>query len=234
MRCTKAHKLIGEYLEGTLGPDEKARLQGHLDSCEDCRSLLKDFEEIVEESKSLPRREPSNRVWEGILAGVRAGGFKAIEPGKGKVRRPALFPFPARVRFAWAAAALAVVIIGGGLAIGLLSRRDAGGPLRPDKYTLAKLDEAEKYYKLAIRSLDDAIASQKTKLDPQIAAVFARNLKEIDAAIQNCQAAVSREPNNVEARLYLLGAYKDKVDFLDNIIDVKKESPSASATGKTL
>jgi len=232
MRCSKAHKLIGDYLDGALGPEEQARLQEHLDSCEDCRSLLQDFEEIVKDAKGLPRHEPSNRVWDAILSGVHAGGFKAVEPEGGREKRPLVFPSPfLRPRFAWAAA-LAVVIVAGGIAIGLVPKKNAGGLLGPDKYTLAKLEEAEKYYKLAIRALGDAVASQKDGLDPQVTAVFARNLKEIDAAIQDCQSAVSRDPNNLEARIYLLGAYKDKVDFLDNIIDVKKKSPSAGAAGK--
>ena len=105
MRCSKAHKLIGDYLDGALGPEEQARLREHLDSCKDCRGLLKDFEEILEDAKGLPRHEPSNRVWEAILSGVHEGGFKAIEPRGGKAKWPVVFPsrLP-RARFAWAAA----------------------------------------------------------------------------------------------------------------------------------
>jgi hypothetical protein len=67
-----------------------------------------------------------------------------------------------------------------------------------------------------------------------VVAVFARNLWEIDTAIQACQAAVTKNPNDLSAREYLLGAYKDKVDFLDSLIDVRKAPPSAKAAGKKI
>jgi predicted anti-sigma-YlaC factor YlaD len=63
MRCSKAHKLIGDYLEGALSPEESERLREHLEGCADCRDLLEDFQGIIDEAKELPKHEPSNRVW---------------------------------------------------------------------------------------------------------------------------------------------------------------------------
>jgi tetratricopeptide (TPR) repeat protein len=141
--------------------------------------------------------------------------------------------FTGRARYAWAAALFLVVI--GGIAVGLFRPgKDLSGLSEQDRYTLAKLEEAEKHYKLAIRALNDAVGSQKNGLDPQVAAVFNRNLREIDMAIQACQNAVSKEPNSLDAREYLLGAYKDKVAVLDNIIDVRKKSPAGTTAGSIL
>ncbi len=232
MRCSKAHKLIGDHLDGTLSGKDSARLREHLNACADCRSLLEDFQKIAEQARELPKHEPSNRVWQGILAGVHEGGFGAIRPQARKARRFEAFVFQGRARYAWAAALVLIVV--GWIAIGLRPWKSASLLSEQDRFTLAKLEEAEKHYRLAIQALNEAISSQKNGLDPQIAAVFDQNLREIDAVIQACQNAVRKEPNNLEVRAYLLGAYKNKVEFLDNVIDVKKKSPSAKPAGKTI
>jgi anti-sigma factor RsiW len=232
MRCSKAHKLIGDHLDGTLGGKDSARLQEHLKACVECRSLLKDFQKIAEQARELPKYEPSNRVWQGILAGVHEGGFGALKPQARKTKRFEAFVFQGRARYAWAAALLILIV--GWVAIGLRPWKSASPLSEQDRFTLAKLEEAEKHYQLAIQALSEAIGSQKNGLEPQIAAVFDKNLREIDTVIQACQGAIRKEPNNLEVRQYLLGAYKDKVGFLDNVIDVKRKSPSANATGKTI
>jgi len=233
MRCSHAHKLIGDYLDGTLGCENNERLQKHLENCPDCRDLLRDFQGIVEQAKELPKHEPSNRVWTSILAGVEEAGREPSVRRAPKPKWSEMFIYRGRAKYAWAAAFLLVVAVGG-IVIGLRPSKDVSGLSSQDRYTLAKLDEAEKHYKLAIQALNEAVGSQKNGLDPQLASVFERNLGEIDSAIQACQSAVAKEPNNLEARAYLLGAYKNKVEFLGDVIDVKKKSPSAKAAGQKI
>ena len=233
MRCSHAHKLIGDKLDGTLSAKDNERLQEHLDRCPDCRDLLKDFQGIVEQAKGLPKHEPAHRVWAGILEGVRGAG---PAPSPIKLPKPKwheTYVFSGKARFAFAAAALLLVVVGG-LVIGLRPGRDLNGLSAQNRFTLAKLEEAEKHYKLAIQALSDAVGSQPKSFDPLVVAVFARNLFEIDSAIQACQAAVKKNPSDLSARQYLLSAYKDKVDFLDNLIDIRKTPPSATPAGKKI
>jgi len=232
MRCSHAHKLIGDKLDGTLGVKDGERLEEHLNKCPDCRDLLRDFQGIVEQAKGLPKHEPSNRVWTGILDGVRGAG---LAPSPIKLPKPKwveTYVFAGRARYAWAAALL--LIVAGGLVIGLRPGRELSGLTEQGRFTLAKLEEAEKHYKLAIQALSEAVGSQPKSFDPAVVAVFARNLYEIDAAILACQAAVKTNPNDLSAREFLLGAYKDKVDFLDNLIDIRKTPPSAMPAGKKI
>ncbi len=230
MRCAKAHRLIGDFLDGTIGPDENARLREHLDFCSDCRGLLKDFQAIAENARDLPKHEPSQRAWTAILDGLRKAGSEQIEQPAAKPRWLEAFLFQGRAKYAWAAAALLVIV--GVAVIGFKPRTSAPGLSDQGRFTLAKLEEAEKHYKLAIRALSDAIGSQKNGLDAQVAAVFDRNLKEIDTVIRACQDAVVKEPRNLDARTYLLSAYKDKVEFLDDVIETKKRSSPAKAETK--
>ena len=247
MRCSHAHKLIGDKLDGTLGLKDGERLQAHLNKCPDCRDLLKDFQGIAEQAKGLPKHEPSHRVWTGILDAVRAvrdvcdvrdnrvDRVAGPAPSAIKLPKPKWYEayiFAGRTRYAWAAALL--LVVAGALVIGLRPARNVNGLSEQGRFTLSKLEEAEKHYKLAIQALSEAVGSQPNRFDPLVVAVFARNLWEIDTAIQACQAAVTKNPNDLSAREFLLGAYKDKVNFLDSLIDIRKASPSPKAAGKKI
>jgi predicted anti-sigma-YlaC factor YlaD len=61
MRCSKAHRLIGEELEGTIGAADRVELRKHLEACADCRELMKDFTEIADAARRLPKPVPSHR-----------------------------------------------------------------------------------------------------------------------------------------------------------------------------
>jgi predicted anti-sigma-YlaC factor YlaD len=233
MRCAQAHKLIGDRLEGTIGAVDKAKLEKHLEGCADCRALLADFQRIADGARELPKHEPSARVWTGVLAGV---GLSDRKPARERASAPSWaerFFLQGRARTAWAAALL-LVVIAGGVAIGTRLGRDAGTgtPLSADdKYTLGKLDEAEKHYQLAIEALQAAIGGRVTDLDPIIVAAFARNLGAIDGVIRECRNAVEVNPADLSARAYLLDAYKNKVEFLGNVIDVTKKPAPAKPAG---
>jgi predicted anti-sigma-YlaC factor YlaD len=235
MRCPTAHRLIGEYLDKTLRSKDQARLQKHLDSCPDCRSLLKDFQDIAEQAQALDAFSPSDDSWPKILSRVQAAKRekRLYQPRQAGWRDSV--GYPNRTKWVWTAALILVVVIGG-VVIGIGTRhgKTVPGLGEQDKYTLAKLEEAEKHYQLAIQALNEAVASQKGSLDPQIAAVFDKNLKLINDSIQACMNAVRMDPNSLDARAYLLAAYKEKVDFLDDIMDLKKKSPTGNGSGKTL
>jgi predicted anti-sigma-YlaC factor YlaD len=234
MRCAHAHKLIGDQLEGTIGAADKASLQKHLAECPDCRELLNDFKAIAESVRELPKREPSARVWTGVLAGV---GLSGREPSRGRAAEPSWaerFFLHGRARTAWAAALL-LAIIAGGVAVGIrIGRGSAPALSAEDKSTLSSLEEAAKHYRLAIEALQAAITTQKASVDPLIVAALARNLGEIDGVIRSCRTAVESNPNDLTARAYLLDAYKDKVEFLGNVIDMSKKTPSAKAAGSQI
>ena len=247
MRCSHAHKLIGDKLDGALNAKDSKRLREHLDKCSDCRDLLKDFQSIVEQAKGLPKHEPSHRVWTAVLDGVRDNRVvrafrdnrvdRVAGPSPSAIKLPKpkwyeTYIFAGRAKYALAAALLLVVV--GGVVIGLRPGKDMNGLSEQARFTLAKLEEAEKHYKLAIQALSEAVGSQTNRFDPLVVAVFARNLFEIDTAIQACQSAVTKSPNDFSAREYLLGAYKDKVNFLDSLIDIRKASPSPKAAGKKI
>lgn len=232
MRCRKARVLISRSIDGELAARESARLERHLAACEDCRVLGEDLRRIVAGAAKLETPEPSDRVWLNIRAGlVRESAGRAGERSGG-LRRPAFGPGLPALRYAGVAAVALVLVVTGVVVGRRLGRGPAPlGPEAREKYTLAKLDEAERYYQQAIKSLGEAFTAEKGTLSPQVADFFDRNLSVVDATIQACRRAVLDEPEDLEARNYLLAAYTKKITLLDSALDLQRGN--GAAAGKT-
>ena len=210
MRCSKARKLISEYLDGELDARREIHLRQHLDGCADCRELLADFQAMVNEAGRLEKASPSDAVWTKIKAGLETGA-----------KRRSFLPFSPALQYSLGAL-LAVALIAGSLFFGLRGRGETT--------TMAKLKEAEHYYQLAIKALDEALVSQKDGMDPELARVLGQSLKVIDSSIAACEQVVRKDPNNIGARTYLLAAYGKKVSFLTDLMEIKKKSSSGEET----
>lgn len=225
MRCRKVQRYISLAVDGELDARRTARLERHLQDCEDCRSLRTDLRELVAAAPALRGPEPSEAVWQKIKAGLTARGQ----------RRPLSIRMSPILRYA-GVAVLALVFVVGGV---LISRRTGDGgpsesPMAKQKYTLAKLDEAEGYYQQAIKALSEAFSAQKGALAPEAMEMFERNLAVVDATIQACRQAVLAEPEDLQARSFLLAAYMNKVTLLDSALGFQEMGPKAAGRGKTL
>lgn len=235
MRCRKAQRYVSRSIDGELTGRKARRLECHLGTCGECRALVEDLRAIAGGAAKLDTPEPSDRVWKGIRAGLAAADLKPSRAGLGPERRPLFGLGVPALRYA-GAAALAVVLVVSGVVVGLRLGRQGipAGPEAGEKYTLAKLDEAERFYQQAIKSLSEAFASQKGVLAPQVVDLFERNLSVIDATIQACRAAVLAEPDDLQARNYLLAAYTQKVTLLDSALDLQRRDREATGKGKIL
>jgi predicted anti-sigma-YlaC factor YlaD len=236
MRCRQARKLVSLYVDGDLAPRRAAELELHLESCAGCRSLLGDFQAIAGAAAALDAGEPSAAVWERIRAGVaEAARSTSGAPGFAGSRavsreRRALWPGPAWLRWAGATAS-AFILVALGVFIGM--RLEKGGPAASAgkggaREVTARLDEAERYYQQAVRSLGQAFAAAKGDFPAEVVEVFEKNLAVVDGTIAACRKAVAQAPDNVELRDFLLAAYMDKVDLLDSALSLR---PVAAAGG---
>ena len=237
MKCEKYRKRISERVDGTLNAHGMERLDRHLRECADCLQFEKDLKRIAAEAGGLDALVPPDRVWRNIQS-------KLEEAGRGRLhaiatRTPGFGVFARKPRLRRAFAGLAALglaaVVAGGLYRGFRPRQDArfSGLKEQERYALAKLDEAERYYQMAIRSLSEAFSARKGSLAPQLTEMFQKNLEVIDATIEACRQAVLTEPDNVQARAYLLAAYRDKVSFLDDALEFNVQGgPAEAAPGK--
>jgi len=229
MTCRKSMEYISRSIDGDLPERESARLERHLAACGECRALREDLRKIVRGAARLETPEPSGKVWQTVRARLEAGAIRPSDEGPVVVRRP-FFGLSHPALSLAGAAALALILVASGLVIGRrLGREEVRlGPEAGEAYTLAKLDEAELRYQQAIRALGEAFAAEKGALDPQVAELFERNLTVIDATIQACRRAVLEEPDDLEARNYLLAAYTQKLTLLDSALDLQKGDRDAA------
>lgn len=234
MRCRKSQEYISRSIDGELSDRERARLEKHLESCPECRTLSRDLERIVAGAGRLETPQPSEMVW----TKIRTGLIKARREGERleAPRRQEFWLGAPALRYA-GVASLALLLVVTGVVVGLrLGRGKAipAGPEAREKYTLAKLDEAEGYYQKAIRSLSEAFASGKGSLPAEVSEIFDRNLAVIDATIKACRQSVLEAPDDLEARNYLMAAYTQKITLLDSALDFQRGGRAAAGKAKIL
>lgn len=63
LACQQFVELVTDYLEHALSPDEQARVEKHLQACDDCQAYLDQLRRIVTASRNLltnphPATEP--------------------------------------------------------------------------------------------------------------------------------------------------------------------------------
>ena len=237
MRCRKAMEYVSRAVDGELAERESARLERHLAACPACRELEADLRKIVAGAAKLGAPEPSERVWTNIRAGLAQEAEGRARGRDAALARPAFgFGRPA-FRYAGIAAAALILVVAGvtiGRRLGRGAAEAAPGPEARERYTLAKLDEAEGHYQQAIKAMAEAFTADKGGLRPEVAELFDRNLSVIDATIQACRQAVLDEPDDLEARDFLLAAYTRKITLLDDALDLQRRGRDAAIGRKIL
>jgi len=222
MKCKTAKQWISEYIDGDLDATKKKQLDAHCARCADCQKLLEDFRTISAGAKNLDTYPPPENTWGKIRDRMTSGGQGVLTLAPHK---QAWFGFP-RLSYVLSAVLLVAFI---SLVIIYGPRYWSGQATIPElentNYTLAKLEEAEHHYQMAIKALSEAAMAQKEQLDPQVAEVFRTNLELIDRSIDACRQAVLNNPSDIESRKFLLAAYKEKTDLLNDIMAVK-DTPS--------
>lgn len=222
MTCEQFAGLAAAYVEGDLDAATERTASRHLEECAACRALAGDLRTIGAAAFTLDRLEPPARVWDRIQERL---AHEAAPPS----RATRLLAWP-RTRTAWgvwlgAAAALLVVTLAGLLP--LAGRRDAApaaadGPPQVEAVQ-ADLAAAEAHYEKAIRGLEEIARTDGGELDPQVAAVFQKNLQVIDQAIGESRAALKTEPASASVQDGLFEAMRAKVALLQQTVELINE-----------
>lgn len=235
MKCRKMKKLINEMIDEALPEKDKIKLDDHLRQCSDCCKLYNELNELVKAADKLKESSPSPQVWHNIQAGLSKSPLKEKKASQNIKEKIPFFIFSPVLRYGLSAALVLFVLVGLTAILWLQKGGDSGLLLTPEeKYTLAKLEEAGRHYRKAVKALTEAVESRKDELDPQVLASLQANLELIDASIEACKQAVLDQPQNIEAQNYLMAAYKKKVELLDNMVSMKSPSEAGSQENITL
>lgn len=139
LRCEEALELLEPFLDGDLPPGEAERLRAHLEGCASCAAELDLAGAVQRELRSLPLHDCPPE----ILEKVRSAGGQVVA-------------FRPRLRFAAAAALLAVAVTGGAFFVRHSQQeREVAEATAEARYALAYIGKVSRRAGLGLR--DDVL-----------------------------------------------------------------------------
>jgi hypothetical protein len=249
MNCDTFRHSLEALIDGDLDPAPRAALEAHLATCEDCRALTVDLQQIRQVSGTLERRQPPRDAWTRIAAqlarepGMQPADARAATSAWSLSRWLGLgwigssSPWPAL-----GAVAGLVLIVGGGLfflkswtaappASGAASIAGNVESRRLVQSVESELQQAADHYKKAIDSLQAVANEPDSPLDSQTAATLHTNMAVIDKAIDESQAALRSQPESQVAQQSLFEAFRRKVSLLQDTIALMNELRKGNQAG---
>ncbi|MFI5314660.1 MAG: anti-sigma factor family protein [Myxococcota bacterium] len=94
MECVRDHEEIAAFVDGELGPAERAELESHLGACAGCRDRVAAQRQLAQMFAALPEVTPPGdfeaRFWARVAREAPSGGFAAglrrlLTPGRALV-----------------------------------------------------------------------------------------------------------------------------------------------------
>jgi len=202
---------LSEYLDGELPATERAALEAHLETCNDCSAVLSDLRRVVDRARVAEEYVPRRDLWPGIAS--RIGATRAASP---RIGRRWSFSLPQL-----AAAAILLMTLSGG-ATWLLrptTLSPVGGPIATmapagTPVAVNASSSASQSYAAAVADLERVLASGRGQLDTTTVRVIEQNLAAIDQAIAQAQRALLVDPANLYLNTHLAETMRRKLDLL--------------------
>ena len=219
MTCKDVVARLDDYVDGALPARQARDLEGHLESCPECRRQERSLRALLEQAAALPKQlQPSRDLWPDIA--TRIPERQRVVP----IRRwrPAL----------WnpALAAAAVLLIALSSAVTAFLMRGSQGPvevtespgvvLQPAVMGTGSLaiGEAEQEYERAAQALLASLEARRDSLAPETVRVVERNLKAIDAALREVHQALEQDPGNPGLVRMLASTHRKRIKILQTVV----------------
>ena len=237
---------LNDYVDGALGPGDRAGVDQHLAACAQCRQLVEDLRAILLAAGQLALREPPVRAWSRLERAITME--PAVTGGTGRTRRgefrtaSAGLKAPRSIIAGLAAAAALALATAVGLRYAPSRPADAppaASPAATASITAGEaaqsveteLRQAEAHYEKAIKGLEVIASSQQSELDPRTAATLQKNLAVIDQAISESRSAVRSQPASEPAQQSLIEGFKTKIALLQDTVALINEMRKGNEAG---
>ncbi len=188
---------LSAYLDGELNDLERNRLEAHLATCGECRTVLADLRMIVAAAPHYEGRAPGRDLWPSIKAHLTAAP-KRRPSGAWQDVAALVRPAGPRSRFGWPvvlAASLLMALVGGGAVWVATHRMPA--VVQPSAPSAAQLTSfADRDYQSAVADLERVLDEGRSRLDTATVRVIDESLRKIDAAIAEARAAIAKDSTN--------------------------------------
>lgn len=186
-----------------LGQIEHRVFMEHLVSCSVCRERVEQDARLMALAKSLKRPLSSPMLWARIE--------KSLVAEKRTGERSRLFGFQRRTVVLLRAAAMVIVMVSAGILLWPKSPPSSG--LLAES-ALKRVERQEMAYIKAIEALEERVHPKLEEMDIELALLYRDRLETIDAQIEDCREALSKNPANSHIRRYMLAALQDKKETL--------------------
>ncbi|HVO60250.1 MAG TPA: hypothetical protein VMT53_04910 [Terriglobales bacterium] len=192
MTCVEFQDILADMIDGETDSEHEA----HLRSCSSCSELVSDLRAIASGAKLLATdSEPSPRVWANIQRTLEEEGI--IRPAQ----QPGASLFPARRWSPWLAAAAAVVVLAMGAFI-YTNHRGLNQELANRQSLTTPV------FGVTEASADDV--ELLSHISPAARATYADDLQTVNAFIRDAEDTLAQDPNDDEARHFLMQAYQER------------------------
>lgn len=201
---------LNDYVDDLLCREERAEIERHLIACVDCRAEVARLRNLVADIGALPLGVAPGRD---LLAGINA----RIDAGA-----PAAAPLRSRSVRHLSAAAAAVLVLGGAVALGYIlgvqERADvATAPAQQDASpaaTARTVAAVDAQYADAAAELERLLAQNRATLRPETVRIIEESLAVIDRALEEARAALRDDPGNPMLEQILRANHEQKLDLL--------------------
>jgi len=216
MSCDEILSRLDERVDGSLSREEEAALAIHLAACPACRDEERRLRELVAAARALPPAIPPGRdLWPDIEARLGAHA-RVASVRRGKRALSGLPGWLAAAAILIAAAGLSLYMLrlgggGGQSAIGGATSVAARGGVPND------LREMTAEFRGARREMRSALDEHRDTLSPATVATVEENLRIIDAAVGQIEAALARDPGNQELRQMLAATRHQETAMLRQV-----------------
>jgi len=212
MTCAEFQEILPELMD-----DRRNELDAHTASCPTCAELVSDLEAIISQSKTLrAAEEPSPRVWNSIEIALRQEGLIREQ----RPNRPYLVPVPGKKwgLTGWLVPAMAVLALSAGILFMKSEKQGASASVTPSKPVIVGTLNTASVPQVPPND-DSAVLEAVQKRSPGLYPVYADNLKDVNAYIQDAEQVVRDHPEDDDARQDLLQAYAQKNMLYDMALE---------------
>ena len=218
MKCSKTQRLINDHVDNLLDDEQVRMLKKHLENCANCRSIFNDLVSLVNNATELESLDPSDELWPAIRRQVLKKNREVNVP---KINLWS-FPYFSRGPKLALSTLLVILILIPVFYYTLPNLRNRINS--PGENELIYFAAAEQQYQSAIEDMDRVIEARYARLNPELAAVFKKNLAIIDESIRICKKSMDKYPAKLETNKLLLICYRKKIELLNEIKDISMQS----------
>ena len=206
---------LNDLVDGRLGSRRARETEEHLGGCEHCRRRLAALKSLRDMAASVAQAvEPSQDLWPEIRARIED---RKIIPLR-MHGRPTSRSMRTRV-VRLAAAVIGVALLSSLATIVVMSRLETGQRTTATRTEIAPVVEVIAGYEATANELLLTVAARKSTLPPEVIDQLERNLRIIDAALDETMAMLTEDEDNETARALLVSGYRQKLAIIELVVN---------------